>query len=158
MISESPDDINIKQLSQLVMVLSGRKASWYKKTTVIPPGSIMLRHDTRKYFPHAVPRSTLSTTDQEREPQSTSYYQVSNLSPHNTMPSAKQYKNSWMTFNFPKIPRHRTRSIIQCLQISEWTTRLLLEAKFYANLWCTGSHICLVSIPDTDTSLQLLTI
>lgn len=34
------------------------------KTNAIP-GSIMLRHETRKYFPHAVPRSTLSSAKQK---------------------------------------------------------------------------------------------
>lgn len=34
------------------------------KWSVISPGSMILRHDARKYFPHPVPRSTLSEETQ----------------------------------------------------------------------------------------------
>lgn len=38
------------------------KHRYFGKVYEKEPGSMMLRQDTRKYFPQAVPRSTLSTS------------------------------------------------------------------------------------------------
>ena len=60
MISESPAK---QRTAQLIPVAEARIKS-YKAELIsqrqIIPGSIMLKQDTRKYFPHAVPKSTLS--------------------------------------------------------------------------------------------------
>lgn len=62
----SLDDIRITcnhtiiRIINLVKCMQGTRCIFWKVTVLKLPGSIMLRQQTRKYLPQAVPRSTLS--------------------------------------------------------------------------------------------------